>query len=80
MNPWHEELKAQYIQAEIRREIAHNHLVARVKMNHPVRPGLLGRRLLALGNWMVRVGEELRCRYESPSSPCTQTPSGNFAN
>lgn len=79
MNNWHNEFMAEYHRQQILMDAEHIRLEKIAVKSRVVRPRFFARTMFNLANWMIATGKQLRKRYEVPVAPCSQTPTGNFA-
>ncbi len=80
MDNWHSDLMAEHHRQRILDEIEQIQLEKLVLQASVYRPGLFERIMFNFANWMISTGSQLRKRYEIPTTPCNQPPSGSFVS
>ncbi len=81
MNNWHNEYLAEYHRRDIVTEMEQARLEEKAMRGRPYRPGLFQRSMQGLGAWLVATGEELQCRYQTPTSAdCAQSSKQSYAH
>ena len=80
MNHWHNEFMAEFQRQKILEEMEQIRLEQLALQSRVSRPGLFGRTMFNLANWMISTGNRLRRRYEVPVAHCNQPPTGSFVS
>jgi hypothetical protein len=80
MNNWHTEYTAEYRRRELAEEMKQIRLEELAMQGNPYRPGRFQRMMQGLGAWLVAIGEDLQCRYQSPAADCTQSSRRSYAS
>lgn len=78
MNNWHTEFMAEYDRQHILEEAEEIRLEHLVSQSWDHRPGLFERTMFNFANWMISTGSQLRKRYEAPTVPCSDCPTGSY--
>ncbi len=79
MNYWLIEVLAEARRAELLSQMEALRLAELARPSLPARPGLYGRSMLRLADWMIAVGRDLRCRYDFRSVDCHRSTAGGLA-
>ena len=79
MNPWQDELTAEYNRNRVREEIEQIRLEKRVRNARVYRPRAFERTMFRFANWMIATGKQLRKRYEMPAVNCSNNPTSSYA-
>ena len=80
MNNWHTEYTAEFHRRELNQEMEQIRLEELAMQGKPYRPGRFQRIMQALGTWLVAIGEDLQCRYQSPAVDCTRSSTRSYAS
>ena len=79
MNPYQDELTAEYNRQRILDEFKQMRLEKLARKSRVYRPGMFERSMFNFANWMITTGKQLRRKYEIPSVNCNKTPTNSFA-
>ena len=79
MNPYQDELTAEYNRQRILEELEQMRLEKLARKSRVYRPGMFERSMFNFANWMISTGKQLRRKYEIPSVNCNKTPTNSFA-
>ena len=79
MNNLNNEYMAEYHRQDLIKEAEQIRLEKLLVSTQVYHPSFFTRTMFSLGNWMITKGKQLRKRYEIPTTACTNTPSGSFA-
>ena len=79
MNNWHIEYMAEYDRQHILEEAEKIRLENIASQFRVHQPGLFERTMFNFANWMISTGSQLRKRYEAPTVPCSDCPTGSYA-
>jgi hypothetical protein len=78
MNNWHAEFMAEFDRQHILEEVEEIRL-ENIAIRYRVhRPGPFEQTMFTFANWMISTGSRLRKRYEIPTVPCTNCPTGSY--
>jgi hypothetical protein len=78
MNHWHNEFMAEFNRQHILEQAEEIRLETLAASSRVYRPGLFERTMFHFANWMISTGSQLRKRYEVPTVPCSNCPTGSF--
>lgn len=79
MNNWNTEFMAEYHRQEILRNAEEIRLEKIAVQSRVYHPRVFERTMFRFANWMIATGKQLRDRYEIPVVPCSDCPTGSFA-
>ena len=74
MNPYQDELTAEYNRQRIIEEVNLIRLEKQARKSRIYRPGIFERMMFNFANWMISTGKQLRKRYEIPQVNCNPSP------
>ncbi|HSJ86694.1 MAG TPA: hypothetical protein VK909_05745 [Anaerolineales bacterium] len=79
MNNWNNEFMAEYHRQQILTDAEQIRLEKIAFQSRIYHPRFFERTMFRFANWMIATGKELRQRYEVPTVPCSNCPTGSFA-
>jgi hypothetical protein len=80
MNNWPTEYTVEYNRRAINEEVEQIRLENLAIQAKPLRPGRFQRLMQGLGAWLVEIGEDLQCRYQSPEVDCVRPSTQSYAS
>ena len=80
MNHRHAEYLAEFHRRDLIEEAEQIQMEKLAMQHKPYRPGRFQRMMQRLGTWLVAIGQELLCRYESPAADCTRSSARGYAS
>ena len=79
MNPYQDELTAEYNRQRILEEFEQMRFERLARKSDVYRPGIFERTMFNFANWMITTGKQLRRRYEIPAINCNNTTTRSLA-
>ncbi len=80
MSNWPTEYTVEYHRRAINEEVEQIRLEKLAIQGKPYRPGRFQRLMRGLGAWLVEIGEDLQCRYQSPAADCVRSSTQSYAS